>query len=76
MNADAPSTVPLLEEDPSVIKAAAERAAEGLVGWDAFAAVMNELQRYGYTLTRENQPNRRMNSIIQQWHQGSAGDRA
>ncbi len=68
-----PATHPLLEEDPATIKAAAERAAEGLSGWAAFSAAMNVLQRYGYSLTRESMPNRRMNAIIGQWH--GAGDR-
>ena len=63
----------LLEEDAGVIKAAAAKAAAGLEGWAAFAAVMNELSQYGFTLTRENLPNRRMNNIIRQWHTGPAG---
>jgi hypothetical protein len=32
---------------------------------------MNALGRYGLSLTRENRPNRRMNSIIGRWHDGS-----
>jgi hypothetical protein len=60
-----------MEEDGAVIKAAAERAAAGLTGWAAFAAVMNALGRYGFSLTRENRPNRQMNSIIGRWHDGS-----
>jgi hypothetical protein len=39
-----------------------------LSGWAAFAAVMTELQKYGYSLTRESLPNRKMNSIMGQWH--------
>ena len=69
----APAPSKLLEEDPAAIRKTAERAADGLTGWAAFAAVMNELARYGYTLTRESWPNRQMNSIIQQWHDGPDG---
>jgi hypothetical protein len=50
----AKSPEPLLEENPAIIKAAGEHACAGLVDWVAFAAAMNELQRYGYSLTREN----------------------
>ncbi len=63
-----PPANPLLEEDPAIIKAAAECAAEGLSGWAAFSAAMNVLQRYGYSLTRESMPNRKMNSIIGRWY--------